>query len=118
MSPEAGAQQGSTVGSLSVIIVLVSSSSSVFEWLADTNTGPAEGLSSNAVFFVVFLSCLNDLATVASRTASSLQGLTFHRFANRWMLLTQLMITWHLLTVWRHWAIAPAVQFCSSRNSC
>jgi hypothetical protein len=23
------------------------------------------------------------------------------------MLLTQLMITWHLLTVWRHWAITP-----------
>ena len=24
------------------------------------------------------------------------------------MLMTQLMISWHLLTVWRHWAIAPA----------
>ncbi len=23
------------------------------------------------------------------------------------MLMTQLMISWHLLTVWRHWAIAP-----------
>ena len=32
----------------------------------------------------------------------------FHRFGGRWMFLSQLMITWHLLTVWRHQFITPA----------
>ena len=31
-----------------------------------------------------------------------------HAFAVRWMFLTQSMITWHLLTVWRHLALSPS----------
>jgi hypothetical protein len=34
----------------------------------------------------------------------------FHAFSKRWMLLTQLFMTWHLLTVWRHWAMTPSVE--------
>ena len=33
-----------------------------------------------------------------------------HAFSTRWMLLTQLFMTWHLLTVWRHWAMTPSVE--------
>ena len=32
----------------------------------------------------------------------------FHAFSTRWMLQTQLLITWHLLTVWRHQAMTPS----------
>ena len=103
-----GLSTGSTVGSLSVIVMLVSVLLFGFEWLADTGTSPAEGLSSNAVFFAVVLVVFG-LAWRRSRTArlQASSRADFHRFSNRWMLLTQLMITWHLLTVWRHWAIAP-----------
>ena len=98
----------SAVGSLSVIVVLVSVLLVGFEWLADTSTSPAEGLVSNAVFFAVVL-VVFALAWRRSRGArlQASSRADFHRFSNRWMLLTQLMITWHLLTVWRHWAIAP-----------
>lgn len=34
----------------------------------------------------------------------------FHAFSTRWMLLTQVFMTWHLLTVWRHWAMTPSVE--------
>ena len=33
----------------------------------------------------------------------------FHAFSKRWMFLTQLLITWHLVTVWRHWTITPSL---------
>ena len=103
-----GLSTGSTVWSLSIVMVLVSVLLVAFEWLADTGTSPAEGLVSNAVFFAVVLVAFG----LAWRRSSGarLQASTradFHRFSSRWMLLTQLMITWHLLTVWRHWAIAP-----------
>ena len=98
----------SAVGSLSVIVVLVSVLLVGFEWLADTSTSPAEGLVSNVVFFAVVLVVFG-LAWRRSRGArlQASSRADFHRFSSRWMLLTQLMITWHLLTVWRHWAIAP-----------
>ena len=103
-----GLSTASAVGSLSVIVVLVSVLLAGFEWLADTSTSPAEGLVSNAVFFAVVLVVFG-LAWRRSRGArlQASSRADFHRFSNRWMLLTQLMITWHLLTVWRHWAIAP-----------
>ncbi|MEE2973757.1 MAG: hypothetical protein VX831_00800, partial [Candidatus Thermoplasmatota archaeon] len=103
-----GLSTGSTVGSLSVIVVLVSVLLVGFEWLADTGTSPAKGLVNNAVFFAVVLVVFG-LAWRRSRGArlQASSRADFHRFSNRWMLLTQLMITWHLLTVWRHWAITP-----------
>ncbi len=30
-----------------------------------------------------------------------------HTFSVRWMFFSQALITWHLLTVWRHWVISP-----------
>ena len=103
-----GLSTGSTVWPLTVIVVLVSVLLVAFEWLADTGSSPAEGLVSNAVFFAVVLVVFG-LAWRRSRDArlQASSRADFHRFSSRWMLLTQLMITWHLLTVWRHWAIAP-----------
>jgi len=103
-----GLSTGSTVWPLTFIVVLVSVLLVAFEWLADTGSSPAEGLVSNAVFFAVVLVVFG-LAWRRSRDArlQASSRVDFHRFSSRWMLLTQLMITWHLLTVWRHWAIAP-----------
>ena len=103
-----GLSTGFTVWSLTIVVVLVSVLLVAFEWLADTGTSPAEALVSNAVFFAVVLVAFG----LAWRRSSGARLLAssradFHRFSSRWMLLTQLMITWHLLTVWRHWAIAP-----------
>ncbi len=105
---EEGLSQGSTVSSLFIIVILASVLLIGFEWLADTNSSPAEGLVANAVFFVVVL-VVFAMAWRRSRGArlQASSRTDFHRFSGRWMLLSQLMITWHLLTVWRHWAIAP-----------
>lgn len=105
---EEGLSLGSTVSSLFIIVVLASLLLIGFEWLADTSTSPAEGLVANAVFFVV-VHVVFAMAWRRSRGArlQASSRTDFHRFSGRWMLLTQLMITWHLLTVWRHWAIAP-----------
>ena len=80
----------------------------VFEWLADSTISVVDGLISNVPFFGILLLVFGlswrrsrDMRLQASSRAD------FHRFSKRWMLLTQLMISWHLLTVWRHWAIAP-----------
>lgn len=93
---------------LGVLVALSSVLLVVFEWLTDANTGPAAALLENGLFFVV----LGAVFVIAWRRSlpARLQAsrrMDFHRFANRWMLLTQLMITWHLLTVWRHWTITP-----------
>jgi hypothetical protein len=105
---EEGLPLGSTVSSLFIIVVLASVLLIGFEWLADTSTSPAEGLLANTVFFVVVLVvfAMAWRRSMGARLQASTRA-DFHRFSSRWMLLTQLMITWHLLTVWRHWAIAP-----------
>ena len=103
-----GLPLGSTVVSLAVLLMLVSLLIIGFEWLADSTTSPANGLMDNVVFFAIVLVVFG-LAWRRSRGArlQASSRADFHRFSNRWMLLTQLMISWHLLTVWRHWAIAP-----------
>ena len=98
----------STLVPLSILLFLVSVLLIGFEWLADSSTSPADGLVSNAAFYVIVLLvfALAWRRSQAARLRASSRA-DFHRFSNRWMLLTQLMISWHLLTVWRHWAIAP-----------
>ena len=104
--------QGLSFGSSGLAFALVLSLSAVllvvFEWLADSTISVVDGLISNVPFFGILLLVFGlswrrsrDMRLQASSRAD------FHRFSKRWMLLTQLMISWHLLTVWRHWAIAP-----------
>lgn len=98
----------STIISLLILLFLVSILLICFEWLADSSTSPVEGLVNNAAFYAIVL-IVFALAWRRSQTARlhASSRADFHRFSSRWMLLTQLMISWHLLTVWRHWAIAP-----------
>ena len=80
-----------------------------FEWMAGTSLAPAQFFVDHAIFFValtaVFL--LAWRRSFPARLQASSRS-DFHSFSNRWMLLSQLLIAWHLLTVWRHWAITPS----------
>jgi hypothetical protein len=109
--PETSRVQGRTLASALVsfvlLLVVFITLLVVFERLAGT-TDIAGALASNIVFIGLF-SAVFFLAWRRSQTerfaASSSSHL--HAFAVRWMLVSQAFVSWHLLTVWRHWAIAP-----------
>ncbi len=103
-----GLSLGTSGSTLALVLFLSAVLLVVFEWLADSTTSAVDGLISNVAFFAILLLVFGlswRRSRVARLRASSRAD--FHRFSKRWMLMTQLMISWHLLTVWRHWAIAP-----------
>jgi hypothetical protein len=60
-------------------------------------------------FSVLFVASWKRTASQRNAAATSTN---VHRFAQRWMLLTQALISWHLLTVWRHLTLENgAAQF-------
>lgn len=80
-----------------------------FQWMAGGSLAPAQFFLDHALFFVA-LTAVFVLAwrrSYPGRLHASSRS-DFHSFSNRWMLLSQLLIAWHLLTVWRHWVIAPS----------
>ena len=80
-----------------------------FELLAGNSLSPAQFLLDHAPFFVALTAIF--LLALRRSYLGRLQASTrtdFHSFSNRWLLLSQLMIAWHLLTVWRHWVITPS----------
>jgi hypothetical protein len=79
----------------------------LFEFLA-TSKGWMDALLDNLIFFgiAVGLFLLTWRRTRHLRQQASLKK-DLHSFTVRWLFLSQLLITWHLLTVWRHWAISP-----------
>ena len=103
-----GLSVGSSGSALALVLLLSAFMLIGFEWLADSKSSLGDGLINNGVFFVLILLVFG-LAWRRSKSArlQASSRTDFHRFSKRWMLLTQLMISWHLLTVWRHWAIAP-----------
>lgn len=80
-----------------------------FEMITKGASTPMAVLSENIVFYVLFaaLFTISFWLTRHQRTIAAHQR-HLHRFSSRWMLLTQAMITWHLLTVWRHWTMTPS----------
>ena len=87
---------------LSVVLVIA------FEFLASSNGDWASWLVDNVLFFFMLtgLYILTWRRTRDVRQQASGQA-DHHAYATRWLLLSQLLITWHLLTVWRHWTISP-----------
>ena len=105
---EGGLGRQSTV-SYVVVMMLAGSLIAVFEWAAGRSFSPSDFLIDNGLFFAVLTVVLlvaMRRSHPARQQASSRSD--FHAFSNRWMLLSQLLIAWHLLTVWRHWAITPS----------
>lgn len=73
------------------------------EFIQGDGDGLVQDVAENGLFFLGFAGLFFastfltwKLRVVASRHRS------LHRFASRWFLLTQALITWHFLTVWRH----------------
>lgn len=104
-----GVNNRSTALVLAVVLFLSSLLLVVFEALAG---GLQDGVVNALVANVLFLPVAGGLFALSWRRsqkerhqASSRSD--FHAFAVRWMLFSQVMITWHVLTVWRHMFIAP-----------
>lgn len=98
-----------TISSYVLLMALAGGLIAGFEWMAGGSLVPAEFFLDHAIFFVA----LTGVFVLAWRRSypGRLQASSrsdFHSFSNRWMLLSQLLIAWHLLTVWRHWVIAPS----------
>ena len=103
-----GLSSRSTVVSFTLLMGLTVVLLYGFESFADSSTGFVGALLGNFIFLVI-VSAVFALSWRRSRgarlRASSRED--FHRFGGRWLFLSQLMITWHLLTVWRHQFITP-----------
>ena len=106
---EPGLSSRSTGTSFVVVMLITIVLLYAFEMLADSSTTMEGFLLSNLVFLgivsAVFMLAWRRSREVRLRASSRVD---FHRFGGRWMFLSQLMITWHLLTVWRHQFITPA----------
>jgi hypothetical protein len=105
--PENEVRQGGLKRSIGFQMVLLTLLSILIlagvELLQGKGGSVQEAAINNILFFVGFLGLFGaslaltwNLRTLASRHRS------LHRFSSRWILLTQAMITWHFLTVWRH----------------
>ena len=104
-----GSQQLSMSIALFILIALSYALLFAFEFITGGASTPIGVLSENVVFYVLFagLFTASFWLTRNQRTIAAHQR-HLHRFSSRWMLLTQAMITWHLLTIWRHWTMTPS----------
>ena len=97
---EPGLSSRSTGTSFVVVILITVVLLYAFEMLADSSTTMEGFLLSNLVFLgivsAVFMLAWRRSREVRLRASSRVD---FHRFGSRWMFLSQLMITWHLLTL-------------------
>ena len=107
-SPRANVTNPFSVGMSYLCVLLLSVVLAAFEFLASSNGDWASWLVDNVLFFFMLtgLYILTWRRTRDVRQQASGQA-DHHAYATRWLLLSQLLITWHLLTVWRHWTISP-----------
>lgn len=105
---EPGLSSRSTVASFALLMGLTVVLLYAFEAFADSSTGLVDALLGNLIFILI-VSTVFALSWRRSRDARlrASSRADFHRFGGRWLFLSQLMITWHLLTVWRHQFITP-----------
>ena len=73
------------------------------EFLQGDGDGLVQDVAENGLFFIGFagLFLASTSLTWKHRIIAS-RHRSLHRFSSRWFLLTQALITWHFLTVWRH----------------
>ena len=103
---ETGGLRRSETLSFVVVFLLATTLLLVFEALAGTDMSLGSIVVGNIGFFAVVIGLFliaYRLAREARLQASARAD--FRAFASRWMLLSQLLITWHFLTVWRHFSI-------------
>ena len=105
--PEPGQRSAGTRTSTSVIFILLLLVSFALMWTFDLVLDLSEGNGVVGVEQLVFLGAFVGVFALAwKRTATERHRASeisdVHAFANRWMLLSQALITWHMLTVWRH----------------
>ena len=101
-----------TASTLLTFIVLLAISFGLllgFEWIAGAYEGPASVVMNNLIFIAAWclIFFLSWKFTELPRTLAS-SSTELHSFSVRWMFMSQLLISWHLLTVWRHIAISPS----------
>lgn len=80
----------------------------LFEMMATGDASAQQALTKNFGFVLLF-GAVFAISWRRARVPRNLasQSTELHAFSVRWMFLTQALITWHLLTVWRHWFISP-----------
>lgn len=111
--PPAEEGEGSTIVATSVALVVLVVLSYVilfvFEFLTDGASTPVGVIVENIVFYAFFAAIFaaSFWLTRNQRSVAASQR-HLHRFSSRWMLLSQAMVTWHLLTVWRHLSMTPS----------
>jgi len=73
------------------------------EMLQGEGQGIQQAMLNNFLFFIGFAVLFGiSIALTWNLRVLASRHLSLHRFSSRWVLLTQAMITWHFLTVWRH----------------
>lgn len=105
--PETGQRSAgtrtSTIVMFTLLLIVSSGLMLTFDSLLDLTNGTGtigvEQLAFLGAFIAVFALAWKRTSTERHR-ASEISDV--HAFANRWMLLSQGLITWHMLTVWRH----------------
>ena len=111
-SPREGGLLLQTVLHGTVLLTVMTGLLMMFTALSGEDVVIEDVVVDNMVFFGVLflLSGISQFITRHERRlAAGSQPL--HKFSGRWLLLTQLFIGWHILTVWRHSAMNPPSVF-------
>ena len=107
-SREPGLSTRSTVVRFCIVMVPAATLLYLFEVMADSSVAVADVFIGNVPFLalIIIVFAVSWRRTSEARLRASSRT-DFHRFSGRWLTLSQFMITWHLLTVWRHQFITP-----------
>ena len=98
-----GGTRTSTAVIFGVLLVLSLSLVMVFDWALNLSEGGGSLGLQHVAFLAAFIAVFAFAwkRTTSERDQAS-QVSDLHSFSVRWMLLSQALITWHMLTVWRH----------------
>ncbi|DAC56459.1 MAG TPA: hypothetical protein D7I11_00800 [Candidatus Poseidoniales archaeon] len=104
-----GPLRRSGVSTMLLVVALATGVLALVTFIKDGTVSVPDLLVDNLLFYgaLVGLFALAWRRSNGAMLAASNRS-DFHAFSTRWMLLTQLLITWHLLTVWRHQAMTPS----------
>lgn len=111
--PSSHTREGGLIGSMvvfcTVISIIATAGLAVFVALHGEPLGVLSLFTGHLGYFLG-VGALLALSLWSTRHARELAGskVMLHRFSNRWLMLSQIMITWHFLTVWRHRELDPS----------